>query len=339
MGGTRAMRMPRRDYLPQEPGESDPPTHPAQPLDPVQRLPQDREGHGRQGLRQADRARRRRAAERSSRPTPRTSTSPGRNLNVFAFDVFSTRSAPASRSSSARCRRPSRAETRADEIASGRRPYLVHVKAEKSDRLEIGPDRRPGDPDPDPHPRVRHRADPRTPTRNIEIEQIRVLEPGRGRSGASDKDEDGEWVLHAEGTTTLPTSRSRRSISTAPGFMTGEPPLEDLADLNVAHWQSQSDQRNILHVARVPILFGAGFDERAATLVVGAGTMARSSDPDAKLLRRAFRRRDRLRARTTSKTSSSRCRRWACSSSSRSRAADRDRRDPSTTSRRTRPSP
>ena len=52
--------------------------------------------------------------------------------------------------------------------------------------------------------------------------------------------------------------------------MTGKPALLDLADLNVAHWQSSSDQRNILHVARVPILFAAGLDEDASqTLEIG----------------------------------------------------------------------
>lgn len=45
------------------------------------------------------------------------------------------------------------------------------------------------------------------------------------------------------------------------GFMTAYPPLEDLAWLNIEHWQSGSDQRHILHVARVPILFAAGFPE------------------------------------------------------------------------------
>jgi hypothetical protein len=39
------------------------------------------------------------------------------------------------------------------------------------------------------------------------------------------------------------------------------PPLLDLAFLNVKHWQSQSDQDNILHVARVPILAIIGADE------------------------------------------------------------------------------
>src|SRR6185295_4553940 len=66
------------------------------------------------------------------------------------------------------------------------------------------------------------------------------------------------------------------------GFMTGEPPLEELADLNVAHWQSSSDQRNILTVARVPILFGTGI-EGNEKLEIGASSMIRTSDPNAKL--------------------------------------------------------
>lgn len=42
------------------------------------------------------------------------------------------------------------------------------------------------------------------------------------------------------------------------GFMTAEPPLLELAHLNIKHWQSQSDQDNILHVARVPLLVTTG---------------------------------------------------------------------------------
>lgn len=40
--------------------------------------------------------------------------------------------------------------------------------------------------------------------------------------------------------------------------MTAKPPLLELAHLNVKHWQSQSDQDNILHVIRVPILARIG---------------------------------------------------------------------------------
>jgi hypothetical protein len=69
--------------------------------------------------------------------------------------------------------------------------------------------------------------------------------------------------------------------------MAGAPALQDLADLNVAHWQSQSDQRNILHVARVPILFGAGIPddvEGQPGFKVSAGSFTRATDPAAKLM-------------------------------------------------------
>ena len=45
------------------------------------------------------------------------------------------------------------------------------------------------------------------------------------------------------------------------GFMTGKPALEDLAWLNLRHWQTSSEQANILHVIRVPILVAKGFGE------------------------------------------------------------------------------
>lgn len=44
-------------------------------------------------------------------------------------------------------------------------------------------------------------------------------------------------------------------------FMMGEPALYDLAMMNLRHYQSSSDQNNILHIARVPFLFAKGFEE------------------------------------------------------------------------------
>jgi hypothetical protein len=60
----------------------------------------------------------------------------------------------------------------------------------------------------------------------------------------------GPWTL---GTISLTTFYTKRT-----GFMTAKPPLENLAYKNLEHWQSASDQRNILHYARMPILFGKG---------------------------------------------------------------------------------
>ncbi|WP_159182339.1 DUF4055 domain-containing protein, partial [Escherichia coli] len=51
----------------------------------------------------------------------------------------------------------------------------------------------------------------------------------------------------------------------------GTPPLLNLGLLNIKHWQSQSEQDNILHVARVPLLVAYGLD-RNEELTVGAST-------------------------------------------------------------------
>lgn len=40
-------------------------------------------------------------------------------------------------------------------------------------------------------------------------------------------------------------------------------PLEDLAYMNLQHYQESSDQSNILRVARVPVLFGSGMSEES----------------------------------------------------------------------------
>lgn len=112
------------------------------------------------------------------------------------------------------------------------------------------------------------------------VQQIKVLLPGAFEIWR--KNDKEEWVLYQEGV------RGIEAIPVAPvylnqtGYMQGEPPLRDLADLNIAHWQSSSDQRNILHVARVPILFMAGVHEDVS-LLVGASQITRASDPNASL--------------------------------------------------------
>lgn len=60
-------------------------------------------------------------------------------------------------------------------------------------------------------------------------------------------------------------------------FMVARPPLEDLAHINITHWQSSSDQRMILTVARFPILAGRGVSND--TINAGPKSFLRSSDP------------------------------------------------------------
>jgi hypothetical protein len=45
------------------------------------------------------------------------------------------------------------------------------------------------------------------------------------------------------------------------GYCLGSPPLIDLAYLNVTHFQSASEQRNILHISRVPFLHINGWEK------------------------------------------------------------------------------
>lgn len=98
----------------------------------------------------------------------------------------------------------------------------------------------------------------------MEIEQIKVLEPGTWEIWQKDK--KGKWLLKEDGVSSLDYIPI---VSFIPGeqksLMTGRSPLMDLAELNLNHWRSKSDQDNILHHARVPILFGKMLDVAEVT--------------------------------------------------------------------------
>ena len=69
------------------------------------------------------------------------------------------------------------------------------------------------------------------------------------------------------------------------GFMTATPPLEDLAWINLAHWQSQSDQRNILRFARLGFLVATGLssEEQATAFISGPNSVLKFQNPEAKV--------------------------------------------------------
>jgi len=101
------------------------------------------------------------------------------------------------------------------------------------------------------------------------VNQVRVLDPGKWstyRQAAKEK----KWVLYEDGVTSLPYVPFVPFYGERIGFMAGKSPLLELAHLNVEHWQSASDQRNILHVARVPILAVIGDTPEDFSLAIGA---------------------------------------------------------------------
>jgi hypothetical protein len=65
-------------------------------------------------------------------------------------------------------------------------------------------------------------------------------------------------------------------------LLKGKSPLEDLSDLNIAHWQSKSDQTNVLTVARFPILAASGITKEESSVLVGPRQLLWSTNPDAK---------------------------------------------------------
>jgi hypothetical protein len=119
--------------------------------------------------------------------------------------------------------------------------------------------------------------DPESEFEQVRTERIRVIERNVWRlyeKRKQEKEGKVEWVMIESGANSLGEIALVTLYTNKTGFMTGRPWLEDIAWLNVAHWQSDSDQRNLLHVARVPILFAKGFgdDDSKFSLSVGAAT-------------------------------------------------------------------
>lgn len=110
-----------------------------------------------------------------------------------------------------------------------------------------------------------------------EVEQVRLLEPGKWqkwRAPETTATNDGtEWVLYEEGVTTLSYIPWVTFYTGRCDYMEARPPLEDLADLNIKHWQSSSDQDKLLHTARVPILARIGYQGDENTMAIGPSVL------------------------------------------------------------------
>lgn len=97
-----------------------------------------------------------------------------------------------------------------------------------------------------------------------EVARVRVLVPGGFT--VYESREKSSWSVVEEGETGLDMITFVPIYGFRRKFMVGAPPLEDVAHLNVKHWQSQSDQDTLLHVARVPILFARQLDDNGLVL-------------------------------------------------------------------------
>lgn len=124
-------------------------------------------------------------------------------------------------------------------------------------------------------------ADPEDEFAAETVEQVRVLDLNEGQVNVRIFREasKGGWQQVDEYATEQTEIMVIPFYANRTGFFQAEPPLDDLADINVAHWQSQSDQRNILHFARVPVLFVKGLGEEP--IDIGGSKAIATSNPDA----------------------------------------------------------
>ncbi|WP_420013932.1 DUF4055 domain-containing protein [Tateyamaria sp.] len=187
----------------------------------------------------------------------------GRDLSAFAKEVFQDGFASGVSFIMADAPRRDAEATREQANTLGLRPYLVHLRVEDvlgwktetyGNVLAFSQFRIMESYEYD---------DPRDEFMQVTGEQVRVLDSDE--SGVSvriyRKDEGKNWVLFEQ----YPTDAQEITVvpyyAQRTGFATGEPVLEDLADVNLAHWRSQSDQTNVLHYARVPIVHVAGLED------------------------------------------------------------------------------
>lgn len=90
--------------------------------------------------------------------------------------------------------------------------------------------------------------------------------------------EDVEWV--SQGVRTNELGEIPLMVS---GRLEDGPMLEDLGYLNLQHFRSRSDQDTILHVARVPLLFFAGWDKDDVETTVSVNNAFVNRSKDAKV--------------------------------------------------------
>lgn len=206
----------------------------------------------------------------------------GRNLHTFAADLFSNALGYGFCGILVDCPTAEGVRTVADEKLVRVRPYFVHVRhdailgwrAEKRGSSIVLTQLRLNETVEEP--------DGAFSTK--QVTQVRVLEPGKWTTYRKQKDQSGveTWIEYESGVTTIDVIPFVPIYGIRKDFMIGAPPMIELAHMNVEHWQSKSDQQTILHVARVPVLFGKdlGTDTK---ITVGAGSLIQATSKDADL--------------------------------------------------------
>ena len=155
-------------------------------------------------------------------------------------------------------------KSKAEEIESGARPYVFKVEAdqvldvrEKNGKITLF--------------KYQHKVINEDKTDDFEVvyqDEIVLMTPGQTRTWR--KSDKGQWLSHEEVTITV-GGKTLDYVTAVELKLSRKPPLKNLAELNIKHWQSQSSQDNIVDTARVPILVLTGFEKTEDILYISGG--------------------------------------------------------------------
>lgn len=157
-----------------------------------------------------------------------------------------------------------------------RRPYAVHIR---SDQLIAAQTETVGAAQRLSQIRIVENLTDFNGFEEEEIQQIRVLTPSSWETYRQNA--KGHWYFHDGGENSLGEIPLVPLYTRQTGFLQASPPLEDLAYLNLEHYQIRSDQRNALNVASFPILAASGYDpEIDGPIEVGPNKVLTTSDTE-----------------------------------------------------------
>jgi hypothetical protein len=174
--------------------------------------------------------------------------------------------------------------TRADDLSDGRRPFWQLIKPENMifAAADIISDPVSGErKERFTHVRLRENVIEQDGFSQVVRERIRVIEPGLFQvwEKRQIKRRKPEWVIIESGATGIDFVPIITYYSQREQFLVSKPPLEDLSFLNIRHWQSMSDQINILTVVRFPMLAVAGAtDSGGETMAIGPRQLLATKD-------------------------------------------------------------
>ena len=152
-----------------------------------------------------------------------------------------------------------------EERAEGRRPYFCHIEAPQIWGWRQADYTQPGS----PLTQIRIHEYATRPLNDFgeeQVEQMRVIYPGRYDLYTLGEDivefsQTGGFSL--DEIPVVPIYSNRR------GMLRSQPPLLDIANLNITHYQRQADLIHALHIAAMPTLVLEGWDDTTSTASMG----------------------------------------------------------------------